>query len=69
MVMAETPAFLTIAQAAERLRVNQMTVRRWLANGLIHGVQPAGPKGRWLIPEDELWRLARRGAGGRDDDA
>ncbi len=43
---------LTIADVAERLRVNAKTVRRWIATGEL----PAYKVGRqWRVAEGDLW--------------
>ena len=49
----------TIAEVAALLRVTDKTIRRWLAAGRIHGVQPGGPRAAWRIPAAELERLLR----------
>ena len=53
-----TPRFkyLTSTQAAERLDVSRQTIRRWLAEGRLHGHRTAGGGvrgGHWRIdPRD-----------------
>jgi excisionase family DNA binding protein len=44
---------LTVDQVAERLQVNEQTVRRWLRDGQLTGV-PFGGRTGWRINEDEL---------------
>ncbi len=53
---------LTIADVAERLRVNAKTVRRWIATGEL----PAYKVGRqWRVAEEDLWAfLAKLRCGG-----
>ena len=39
------PELLTVSEVAERLRVDQTTVRRWITNGLLEAVRlPHGGK-------------------------
>jgi len=42
--------YLTVAEAAERLRVTQETVKRWLRSGRLRGSRPGGTKAGWRIP-------------------
>jgi len=44
---------LTVDQVAERLKVNEQTVRRWLREGELQGVAFGGRTG-WRISEDDL---------------
>ena len=44
---------LTVDQVAERLQVNEQTVRRWLRDGQLTGV-PFGGRTGWRINEDDL---------------
>jgi excisionase family DNA binding protein len=44
---------LTVDQVAERLQVNEYTVRRWLRAGELEGV-PFGGRTGWRVKEDEL---------------
>jgi len=45
--------YLTTAEAAERLKVTEKTIRRWLTDGDLVGIK--NPRGsRWLIPADAL---------------
>lgn len=43
--------YFTAQQVAERLQVNEQTVRRWLRSGELHGVRLAGS---WRITETDL---------------
>ena len=43
--------YFTAQQVAERLQVNEQTVRRWLRSGELHGVRLAGS---WRITETAL---------------
>jgi excisionase family DNA binding protein len=56
----EPPTFLSVAEAALQLGVNRATVRRWIRDGHLAAVQPAGPEGVLRVPADELARLAYR---------
>lgn len=50
---------LLVPEAAERLRVNVDTVRRWLRNGTLRGARPGGTKAGWRIPASEIERVLR----------
>lgn len=54
--------FVGTSEAAVRLGVCAPTVRRWVREGRIIGVQPGGREGVVRIPMSELERLAE----GRD---
>lgn len=46
---------LTVAEAADRLRVSRFTMSNWLHARIIAGVRyGAGPKARWRIRESDL---------------
>lgn len=49
---------LTVREVAERQRVTELTVRRWLYSGRLKADHP-GPKGRWRISEDDLTEFLR----------
>jgi excisionase family DNA binding protein len=55
---ADSPMFVSVAEAALRLGVGTATVRRWVASGHLGAIQPAGEQGVIRIPVDELERLA-----------
>ncbi len=44
---------LTVDQVAERLQVNEQTIRRWLREGELTGV-PFGGRTGWRIGEEDL---------------
>ena len=46
-------SMLTVEQVAERLQVNEYTVRRWLRGGELSGV-PFGGRTGWRVKEEEL---------------
>jgi excisionase family DNA binding protein len=46
-------AYLTVAEVAERLRVYPGTVKRWLREGKLVGVQ-LGDRAGWRIAEEDL---------------
>jgi excisionase family DNA binding protein len=48
---------LTVKEAAEQLRVNPITVQRWLRSGRLRGARLGGKKVGWRIPEAEVRRL------------
>ena len=54
---------LTVDEVAERLKVNEQTVRRWLREGELTGIAFGGRTG-WRINEDDLqaFLAARREA-------
>ena len=47
--------FLTVEEAAKRLAVTPYTLREWLREGKLRGVQVAR---RWRVPERALFELA-----------
>ena len=61
---------LTVDQVAERLKVNEQTVRRWLREGELQGVAFGGRTG-WRISEGDLQAFldARRFGSGAGEDA
>ena len=44
---------LTVDQVAERLQVNEQTIRRWLRDGELTGV-PFGGRTGWRVREEDL---------------
>jgi excisionase family DNA binding protein len=52
--------WLTVAEIAERLRVHEQTVRRWLRSGELPG-RALGRKAGWRIREADLEEFMRRG--------
>jgi excisionase family DNA binding protein len=44
---------LTVEQVAERLQVNEQTIRRWLREGELTGV-PFGGRTGWRVSEEDL---------------
>jgi excisionase family DNA binding protein len=55
--VVEYERFLTVPEAAERLRVMPETVRRWLRSGRLKGVSLGSDRAGWRIPESEVRRL------------
>lgn len=49
--------FVTVSEAAQRLRVHPQTVRLWLRQGKLKGRLIGGTKSGYRIPERELTRL------------
>ena len=49
--MPDTDRLLTVSEAAERLRLNPETIRRWLRDGRLSGV--------WLGSDKAGWRISR----------
>jgi excisionase family DNA binding protein len=64
----ERERWLTVAQVAEQLQVSEVTVRRWLREGALHGRQLGGRAG-WRVSVEELERFmrARDGADAREE--
>jgi excisionase family DNA binding protein len=52
---------LTVPEVAARLRVGEESVRRWLRQGRLRGIQPGGTKIGWRVLENELERFIREG--------
>jgi excisionase family DNA binding protein len=50
---------LTVPEVAERLRINEETVRRWLRTGKLQGVRLGGTRAGYRIAESEVERLLR----------
>lgn len=47
---------LTVAEIAERLKVNPETVRRWLRDGKLKGTL-LGDRAGWRVPSSEVDKL------------
>jgi excisionase family DNA binding protein len=54
----EAEEFLTVAEAAAKLKVDPETVRVWLRGGKLQGTRLSRAAG-WRIPESEIARLLR----------
>jgi excisionase family DNA binding protein len=52
--MPDTNTLLTVREAAERLRVNPESIRRWLRSGQLVGVHLGSDRGGWRISERDL---------------
>jgi excisionase family DNA binding protein len=50
----KSPDVLTAEEAAEVLRVHQNTIKRWLREGKLKGIQVGRA---WRIPQNEITRL------------
>jgi excisionase family DNA binding protein len=61
-----TEELLTVREVAERLKVHEETVRRWLGTGNLKGYRPGGKKTGWRIPDSELDRFVKAGSEGSD---
>ncbi len=46
--------WLTVADVAERLRISQETVRRWIRTGALPVLDVGGPKAGYRVREDDL---------------
>ncbi|MDP8922870.1 MAG: helix-turn-helix domain-containing protein [Chloroflexota bacterium] len=49
--------WLTVQEAADRLKVHPETIRVWLRDGRLKGTQPINRRVGWRIPSSELNRL------------
>jgi excisionase family DNA binding protein len=51
-----TTVFYTVAQAAQRLAVDESTVRRWIRLGLLPGTERTSPRRRaeYRIPDSAI---------------
>lgn len=56
------PEYLTTRQAADRLKVTEGTVRRWVRAGLMRGSRLSDRAG-YRIPREEIERVLREGFG------
>ncbi len=54
------PSFYSPEEFAAQTGLSIATVRRYIDKGKVPSVQPAGPRGRILIPSDALDQLAGR---------
>jgi excisionase family DNA binding protein len=54
--------FLTVAEVAARLGIDERTVRRWIVSGRLPAIQLGGPRAPVRIPVDEFdaWLETRR---------
>ena len=59
--------YLTVSEIAERLKVQPLTVRRWLNNGALTGIQ-LGDRAGWRITEDDLREFLEARTSRRDPD-
>jgi excisionase family DNA binding protein len=51
--------YLTVPEAAARLKVGAETVRVWLRQGKLRGSRPGGTKAGYRIPQSEVDRVLR----------
>ena len=49
--------WLTVQEAADRLKVHPETIRVWLRDGRLKGAQPINKRVGWRIPISEILRL------------
>jgi excisionase family DNA binding protein len=57
--MTVSEQFLTVSEVAERLRVSEETIRRWLRDGRLFGVHLGSRKGGWRVSERDLEAFLR----------
>ena len=51
--------WLTVQEAADRLKVHAETVRVWLRDGRLKGTQPMNKRVGWRIQASEIERVLR----------
>jgi excisionase family DNA binding protein len=56
-VAVENDSLLTVKQVAERLQLNEKTIRRWIAAGKLRGVWLGTDRAGWRIRETEVSKL------------
>jgi excisionase family DNA binding protein len=56
-----TEEYLTVNEAAARLKVTAETVRVWLRQGKLKGTRLGGTKAGYRIPGSEVVRILRGG--------
>ncbi len=61
----EGEQLLTVADVADRLRIDPETVRVWLRTGKLRGSRIGGKRAGWRIPESEVQRIALGGEQGK----
>ena len=52
--MPHPDRLLTVSEAADRLRLNPETIRRWLRDGRLSGLWLGSDKAGWRISERDL---------------
>ena len=52
--MPDPDRLLTVSEAADRLRLNPETIRRWLRDGRLSGLWLGSDKAGWRISEQDL---------------
>ena len=60
-------AWLKVSEVAKRLRISEMTVKRWLTSGRLKGVRLGGRKLGWRISVAEFQRFVDAG-GAREEE-
>jgi len=65
IVAGRHKAQFTTAEVAELTGRSEYTVRRWITEGKLHAIRisEGGPRGRLLVPRDELNKLVATGMG------
>ena len=53
----ETDPLLTVKQVAQRLQLNEKTIRRWIASGKLRGVWLGTDRAGWRIRASEVDRM------------
>jgi excisionase family DNA binding protein len=61
----QSTQYYTVTEFAKLVKRSDYTVRRWIKLKKINAfkVKGSGPKGRWLIPRDQLARVLDSGLG------
>jgi excisionase family DNA binding protein len=57
MVTEAEEEFLTVAEAAQRLKVHPETLRTWLKQGKLKGNRPGSKQLGWRIPRSAVERF------------
>ena len=55
----EGEQLLTVADVADRLRIDPETVRVWLRTGKLRGSRIGGKRAGWRVPASEVERVLR----------
>jgi excisionase family DNA binding protein len=64
----DSDRLLTVREVAERMKVNEVTVQRWLRAGRLKGMRPGGTRMGWRIPESELRRFLEQSSTGTSEE-
>jgi excisionase family DNA binding protein len=65
--MAEADRLLTVSEVADRLRLGEETIRRWLRNGKLKGTLIGSKRAGYRIRESEVRRVESGGLATEED--